>query len=264
VRGTRTLIGAAVLIVGAGLSPAATAVGPSAEGTTAIVTGTAHQRQPRPAVLSVRVIGKSVNGHAIRAWELGERGADVTAILFGAHHGNETAGQTVLNTLRDGNPVHGVHVWVVPRLNPDGVLRNTRQNAHGVDLNRNFPRHWKRITGYYYSGPRPASEPETRSAMRFMNHVDPDYVVSIHQPLYGLDVRRAKDRAFARRLSEELKLPDKQLRCSGRCHGTLSQWFNYRHDGACSTIEFGASPSHRYLTVRAPRGLIRALGGTRG
>ena len=136
--------------------------------------------------------------------------------------------------------------------------------ADDFDLNRNFPWRWKPLTGYYYSGPRPASEPETRAAMRFMDNIDPDYVVSIHTPLYGLDVTHAKDRAFARRLSNEMRLPNKQLRCNGTCHGTLSQWFNHAHKGACVTIEFGANPSERYLTVRAPRGLVRALGGTRG
>lgn len=263
VRGTtvRMAVGAVAIGLMAATAPAVVTAAPPPppprdRGATAV--------SAKPAVLSIRVIGRSVKGRPIRAWELGDRDADVTAILFGAHHGNERAGQTVLNTLRDGNPVHGVHVWVVPRLNPDGVLRGTRQNARRVDLNRNFPRRWKPLTGYYYSGRRPASEPETRAAMRFMNRIDPDYVVSIHTPLYGLDVKRAKDKPFARRLSRELRLPDRQLRCSGTCHGTLSQWFNYRHDGACVTIEFGASPSKRYLTVRAPRGLIRALGGSRG
>lgn len=218
----------------------------------------------RPAVLSTRVIGHSVNGHPIRVWELGDRAAAVTAVAIGSQHGNEAAGRVVLDALRDGRPVHDVHLWVIPRANPDGVLRGQRQNARGVDLNRNFPRHWKPMTGYDYSGRRPASEPETRSLMRFLDRVDPDYLVSMHTPLYGLDVSHAKDRRFARRLSTQLRLPDKRLRCSGRCHGTLSQWFNHGHRGACVTVEFGSSPRSQYLTVRAPRGLVRAFGGTRG
>jgi murein peptide amidase A len=218
----------------------------------------------RPAVIGKRIIGKSVNGHPIRAWHLGEPTAPRTAILLGRHHGNEPAGDVILKALRDGPPVHGVNLWVVPRLNPDGALRDTRQNARGVDLNRNFPFRWKPMSGYYYSGPRPASEPETRAAMRFMNRIDPDYVVTMHQPFHGLDVRHAKDRAFARRLSRELNLPDEHLPCQGGCHGTLSGWFNHRHKGASVTVEFAESPSRHYLTVRAPRGLVRAVGGTVG
>ncbi|HSS68077.1 MAG TPA: M14 family zinc carboxypeptidase [Nocardioidaceae bacterium] len=263
----RVLAGAAALAIGC--ATLVTLAGPPAgagsqESGQQTAPGARVSGPVKPAVIGTRVIGKSVNGHPIRAWELGEKDAETTAIIFGRHHGNEPAGQVVLDTLRDGNPIHGIDLWVVPRLNPDGALRNTRQNAHKVDLNRNFPWRWKPLTGYYYSGRRPASEPETRAAMRFMNNIDPDYVVSIHTPLYGLDVTHAKDRAFARRLSNEMRLPNRQLRCNGTCHGTLSQWFNHAHKGACVTIEFGANPSEQYLTVRAPRGLVRALGGTRG
>jgi hypothetical protein len=214
----------------------------------------------RPAVLANRVIGHSVKDRPIRAFELGERDAQVTAVLVGRQHGNEPAGQIILNALRDGRPIEGVHLWVVPNANPDGTVRGTRQNARGVDLNRNWPRRWKRVTGYYNSGPRPASEPETRAMKRFLNRIDPDYVVSIHTPLYGLDVRGAKDRAFARRLSRELNLPRHHLACNGGCHGTMSDWFNFGHEGAQSTIEFGANPSMRRLTVGAPRGLLRVFG----
>lgn len=214
-----------------------------------------------PAVISRRVIGNSVNDHPIRAFELGRRTADVTVVALGAMHGNETDGQVVLNDLRDGAPIKGVHLWVVPRDNPDGVLRGTRHNARGVDLNRNFPTNWKPLTGSYYSGPRPSSEPETRSLMRFLNRVDPDYVVTFHSPLYGIDVRGAKDRPFARRLARQLDLPNGEFACGGKCHGTLTQWFNGNHAGACVTVEFGESPSRRYLHVKAPRGLVRAIGG---
>ena len=34
-------------------------------------------------------------------------------------------------------------LWIIANLNPDGVARRTRQNARGVDLNRNFPSEWQ-------------------------------------------------------------------------------------------------------------------------
>jgi murein peptide amidase A len=260
-----TAVAAAALLLAAGVISAAD-MRPASAGRSSAQPQDAEQSvvAAKPAVIGKRVIGHSVKDRPIRAWRLGDRNAPTTAVIFGRHHGDEPAGEVVLETLRDGNPVHGIDLWVVPRLNPDGAVRDTRQNAHGVDLNRNFPWHWKPRTGYYYSGPHAASEPETRTAMRFLNNVDPDYVVSIHQPFYGLDVTHAKDRAFARRLSRELRLPNEFLPCNRRCGGSMSGWFNRNHRGASVTIEFGEHPSQRYLTVRAPRGLVRALGGTRG
>ncbi|MEJ7707825.1 MAG: M14 family zinc carboxypeptidase [Nocardioidaceae bacterium] len=217
----------------------------------------------QPAVVSRRVIGQSVKDHPIRAFELGQRKAGLTVVAVGAMHGNETGGKVILNSLRDGRAIKGVHLWVVPRDNPDGVLRDERHNVHGVDLNRNFGVNWRPLTGYYYAGPAAWSEPETRSLRGFLNRVDPDYVVSFHSPLYGIDVYGAKDRPFARRLSKELALPIKEFDCAGVCHGTLTQWFNKRHAGACVTVELASDPADRYLKVRAPRGLLRAIGGYR-
>lgn len=39
----------------------------------------------------------------------------------------------------------GIDLWVLDDLNPDGAAADTRQNAHGVDLNRNFPYGWRSI-----------------------------------------------------------------------------------------------------------------------
>ena len=67
-------------------------------------------------------------------------------------------------------------LWLVPSLNPDGVARGTRQNAHGVDLNRNFAAMWQptgRPGSTYYAGPRAFSEPETRAARDLIRRIHP-------------------------------------------------------------------------------------------
>ncbi|TWT44282.1 Carboxypeptidase T precursor [Phycisphaerae bacterium RAS1] len=37
------------------------------------------------------------------------------------------------------NLVNSLEIWIVPVMNPDGFVNGTRNNAHGVNLNRNFP-----------------------------------------------------------------------------------------------------------------------------
>ena len=61
----------------------------------------------------------------------------------------------------------------MPTINPDGVAAGTRGNAHGVDLNRNFPYDWRPLGGGEYSGPAPLSEPESRAAHRLILESSP-------------------------------------------------------------------------------------------
>jgi hypothetical protein len=87
----------------------------------------------------------------------------------------------------------------VPLLNPDGLLHvpSTRVNAHGVDLNRNFPTaDWARDAQPYwirhtkkdprrFPGPQALSEPESRWLLEQIDQFHPDLIVSVHAP-YGL------------------------------------------------------------------------------
>jgi murein peptide amidase A len=237
----------------------ATATVPSAPASAWLSAGSRHPA----AVIGVRVFGHSVHGREMKAYHLGNPKAKVTVVSLAAMHGDERAPQVTLRRLRDGRPIHGINLWVVPSANPDGAARHDRHNAHRVDLNRNFPTRWKPLTGYYYSGPHPASEPETKALMRFLNRVKPDYVVSFHQPLHGVDTYGTKNPAFAKTLAKFLYLPRAKFSCGGACHGTMTQWFNAHHRGFCVTVEFGADPSWRYLNVVAPNGLLRAVGGSR-
>ena len=62
-------------------------------------------------------------------------------LIIGGVHGDERRCRSFLRTY---GRVHEklsfeFGVAMVPCLNLDGFLRDTRQNSHGVDLNRNLP-----------------------------------------------------------------------------------------------------------------------------
>jgi murein peptide amidase A len=216
----------------------------------------------RAAVVEKRVIGHSVRGRPITAWRLGERGKP-KVLLVSSMHGDEGATRQILTTLRDGKPVRGLNLWVLPVYNPDGLAMHTRKNAHGVDLNRNFPYHWADLDGSYESGPRPGSEPETRAMMRFLRQIRPKWIVSFHQPLHGVDTD-TKNQRFSRRLAGALNLPRKSFTCGGVCHGTMTGWYNSHFKGSAVTVEYGERPGKRRMTKIAPRQLLSIWGASRG
>jgi murein peptide amidase A len=217
----------------------------------------------RPAVVEMRTIGHTVKNRPIVAWRLGQPTSPRKVVLLGAMHGNETGPSRILANLRDGRPIRGADIWVVPQYNRDGIVRHTRQNAHGVDLNRNYPRHWKRLGGATNSGPRPASEPETRAIMAFLRQVRPAFVVSFHQPLRGVGRTVPRGAPFVRRLHRGLHLPVKSFNCDGVCHGTMTEWFNATFRGVAVTVEYGRGVSRKQATRTGPTGLLRAVGARR-
>lgn len=221
------------------------------------------QTAPAKTLIETRIIGYTVKHRRILAYRLGDPTSPVKAVFIATMHGNEAGPAKILLNLRDGAPIKGADIWVIPYYNRDGYVRHTRMNAHGVDLNRNFPVHWVRQYGAYDSGPRPRSEPETRALMRFLTAIRPNYVVSFHQPLDGVDTSYGKARALAMRLARGLGLPKKVFSCNGSCHGTMTQWFNHTLPGAALTVEYGATMTSRQTNVTGPAGLLAAIGASR-
>ena len=77
----------------------------------------------------------------------------------------------------------------------------------------------------------------------------------------GVDVSVRSVRRFANRLADGLNLPRKRFTCGGVCHGTFTQWYNHNFNGKAVTVEYGAHPGRHRMRVRAPRQLVRVLGG---
>ena len=93
----------------------------------------------------------------------------------------------------EGLSTDNLHVCLVPIQNPYGYDHFVRQNARGVDLNRNFDCGWEELPvvqdlvlpwDYNYKGTRPASEPETQVVQTLIDRHAPVCVIDFHTADY--------------------------------------------------------------------------------
>ena len=156
--------------------------------------------------------GRSVQGVPLWSRDVlpAGRPARFRVLLLGGIHGDELTSVALAfdwiarshaAQALPGPPAGDIAWRIVPLLNPDGLLHAPamRVNAHGVDLNRNFPTaDWARDAQPYwiqrtnrdprrFPGPRPLSEPETRWLLGQIEAFRPDLIVSVHAPYGVLD-----------------------------------------------------------------------------
>ena len=185
------------------------------------------------AVAKRVVIGTSVQGRPIVAWSFGADRARRKILVVGCIHGNECAGLAVTSALRQRRVPKGVQLWLVPEMNPDGTAADSRQNADGVDLNRNFPYRWRPISDpTYSSGPYAASEPETRAAMWLAGRIRPAVTIWYHQRMDLVDLSGG-DRGVARRYAQ---LADLKPTCLTFLAGVATAWSNHTLPGTTSFV----------------------------
>ena len=117
-------------------------------------------------------------------------------LVVGVFHGDEPQGKYLIDeylATTATTPSSGKSLLFIPCLNPDGMMKNTRTNSNGVDLNRNFPTsNWGRNEGEnatcddtttpYFGGVSPASEAETRFMVEVIEEYKPELILTLHAP----------------------------------------------------------------------------------
>jgi protein MpaA len=192
------------------------------------------------------VLGRSVEGRPIVAFVGGDSSAKRQVLVVGYIHGNEPAGAAITSVLTSLRVPAGIELWVIPTLNPDGGVAGTRGNAHGVDLNRNFPWHWQHLTGIYYSGPKPLSEPESKIAYRLILRIKPAVAIWFHQHLDLVD-ESGGSAAIERQFASLVHL---RLMRLAHYPGSVVSWQNAKLRGTTAfVVELPPGP----LTAEAAR-----------
>lgn len=159
--------------------------------------------------------GRSHLGIPLEVWR---PSGDCRVLIHAGIHGEEGETTFVLSRalrLLDSRPPH---CGVVLAANPDGLIRGTRGNARGVDLNRNFPTaDWRPDPVMHRStldaareivlspGSGPGSEPETKALIHLVEELEPEVVVALHAPLACIDDDKLGK--LAHWLSEKTGLP---------------------------------------------------------
>jgi protein MpaA len=159
--------------------------------------------------------GRSHLGLPLEVWR--PRGR-CQLLIFAGIHGEEPETTYALSRALRQLTAPPEHCAVVLAANPDGLVRGTRGNARGVDLNRNFPsRDWQPNPVTHRStiedvsdirlspGTSPGSEPETQSLLALIGDLKPEVVIALHAPLACID--DANGSPLGQRLAQRTGMP---------------------------------------------------------
>jgi protein MpaA len=218
------------------------------------------QAFPGPGIRTEK-LGHSTAGRPIELRQAGDPKWSGELLVFGCIHGDECAASKIqpVSTLSAGCPDPGSDVYFIPNLDPDGTTANSRLNARGVDLNRNFPSQWRRIGSRWdpeYSGPRPLSEPETRLAAQVIRAVRPAATIWFHQYRGDRPFVRAWGQSLegGRHFARLARMPFRAMRWPV---GTGPNWQNHDFGGSAFVVELPRGELGSKMRGRLGEAIVR-------
>lgn len=191
------------------------------------------------------VIGQSVQERPLEVYRFGQ-GPFQRMVVAGVHGGYEwntiELADELIAYLRKHPSLVPSHItlYILRSLNPDGEVAGRgpegHNNAHGVDLNRNWDANWRSSWPSYgcyrrgpvSAGPHPASEPETLALMAFLADHNIDALVSYHSAAPGIyasgDPPHPESQSLGEHLSEASGYPFPGPVTNCIYTGTLVDW----------------------------------------
>ncbi|MBU0550082.1 DUF2817 domain-containing protein [Myxococcota bacterium] len=189
------------------------------------------------------IIDYSVEGRPIIAEQYGLGGP--VLLLISAIHGDERAavtyGERARAALLAGLAERaGVRVIFIGAANPDGIARETRRNARGVDINRNFAAQ-NFGEGDGEGGRAPLSEPESRALTAILDRAAPAAVISVHCCVPTMDYDgpgQGLAEVMAAAMGEAARFPVERY---GSMPGSMGSLVGIDRGIAMVTVEFALS-----------------------
>ena len=134
--------------------------------------------------MEINQFGLTASQLPILSYQFGHTGPRV--LILGGVHGDEPEGVVasfgLIQKFMDSFSLP-IQLTIVPQFNFDGVLAQTRKNARGIDLNRNLPtKDWTKeyTKEKYFPGSEPASEPENKALLSWLDKNKPRIIYSLH------------------------------------------------------------------------------------